>query len=81
VALKLSMHQMVCMDVGKRLKKVRRSSPVCGRSYGRWRDRTEGRHGLIVLFVLCERCVVWIVAWSMNECMVTPDQHSVCCCE
>jgi hypothetical protein len=30
---------------------LERSSPVCGWSYVPWRDRTEGRHGRIVLFV------------------------------
>jgi hypothetical protein len=39
---------MVRWDVGKGIKKVSSQSPVSGRSYGRWRDRPEGRHGDIV---------------------------------
>jgi hypothetical protein len=51
VALELSTHRLMHIDVGERLKKVRRSSPFCGGSYGRWRDRSGGCHGRIVLFV------------------------------
>jgi hypothetical protein len=51
VALKLPTHSLVCIDVGERLKKVWRPSPYCGGSYGRWRDRSGGRHGRIVQFV------------------------------
>ena len=48
VVLKLPTHRMVRWDVGKGIKKVSSQSPVGGRSYGRWRDRPEGRHGDIV---------------------------------
>jgi hypothetical protein len=52
VVLELPKHSLVQIDVGERLKKVWRPSPYCGGSYGQWRNRSRGRHGRIVLFVI-----------------------------
>jgi hypothetical protein len=58
VALELPTHSLVRINVGERLKKVWGPSPYCGGSYGRGRDRLGGRHGRIVLFVICGSSVV-----------------------
>jgi hypothetical protein len=71
LALKLPTHRLVRIDVGERLKKVWRPSPYCGGSCGRWRDRSWGRHGRIVLFVLL-LCVVLLgginTKFELTEC-------------
>jgi hypothetical protein len=51
VALELPTHSSVRINMRERLKKVWRPSPYCGGSYGRWRDRSRGGHGRIVLLV------------------------------
>ena len=67
VALKLSTHQLMRLDVWRRVKKVWRRSAVCGMSYGLWRDRWGSHHGRIVFVVECESvgCGRW--GWGQDS--------------
>jgi hypothetical protein len=53
VALKLLARRLVREDVGKRVKKVWRPSPICGQSYGRWCDWWRG----VAMVIYCAFCV------------------------